>query len=47
MWKTYMFIHGDDFLEKRGKKKNISNRKSIRILIGFNNDNDHPFKLFK
>jgi hypothetical protein len=32
MWKTYMFTDGDDFLEKR-EKKNISNRKSIRILI--------------
>jgi len=32
MWKTYMFNHGSDFLEKK-EKNNISNKKSIRILI--------------
>jgi hypothetical protein len=32
MWKTYMFNHGGDFLEKKGKN-NISNKKVIRISI--------------
>jgi len=31
-WKTYMFTHGDDFLEKKKKNNNV-NKKSIRILI--------------
>jgi len=40
-------VHSRQWFLRKKEKNNISNKKLIRRLIWFNDDNDHPFKLFK